>query len=148
MWDVFAINPKAPNVTDLIHHTIHTEGEQPVKGPRMGRVSPQIEDIITQQVEEMLKNGIIKPSSSPWASRVILITKRDGGIRYAVDYRALNSITRKDSYPMPIVRDMLDKLNGSQIFSSLDGAAGYILEHSTGGERHSKDSIHYSSEAI
>ena len=115
--DVFAINPKAPSVTDLIHHQLNTDGEQPVKA-RIGRVSPQMEKKIVQQVEEMLENKIIRPSSSPWASRVLLVTKRDGGIRFAVDYRALNSITRKDSYPLPIVRDLLDKLDGSRIFTS------------------------------
>ena len=73
----------------------------------------------------MLDNGIIQPSSSPWASRVILVQKRDGTTRFAIDYRALNDVTRKDSYPIPEMKDILDKLHGSEYFSTLDGASAY-----------------------
>ena len=62
----------------------------------------------------MLDNRIIRPSSSPWASRVILVQKKDGTNRFAIDYRALNDVTRKDSYPIPEMKDILDKLHGSE----------------------------------
>ena len=122
--DVFAKNPKAPNVTHLVNHKINTDRNQPVRS-RVGRVSPQAEGEIERQVQEMLKNNIIRPSCSPWGSRVILITKKDGGVRFAVDYRALNSITRKDSYPFPDINGLLDKLHGSGVFTTMDGAAAY-----------------------
>ena len=73
----------------------------------------------------MLSNGIIRPSASPWASRVILVKKKDQTLRFAVDYRSLNDITTKDSYPLPEVKDILDKLSGCEFFSTLDGASAY-----------------------
>ena len=73
----------------------------------------------------MLENVVIRQSSSPWASRVILVQKKDKSYRFAVDYRYLNDQTKKDAYPLPDVKDILDKLRGSTIFSSLDGASAY-----------------------
>ena len=66
----------------------------------------------------MLENIIIRPSNSPWASRVILVQKKDGSLRLAIDYRALNDVTKKDSYPIPDMKDILDKLHGSEYFST------------------------------
>ena len=73
----------------------------------------------------MLENGIVRPSCSPWEARVVLVEKKDKSLRFAVDYRGLNDITRKDAYPIPYVRDMLDKLHGSAFYSRLDGASAY-----------------------
>ena len=84
-----------------------------------------MEEEITRQVEEMLHNNICRPSNSPWASRVILVTKRDGTKRFCVDFRELNRMTRVDSYPMPNPRDILDRMHGDTHYSFLDGASAY-----------------------
>ena len=73
----------------------------------------------------MLENGIIRPSSSSWASRVILVKKKDGTHRFAVDYRDLNDVTKRDAYPMPDPRDVFDRMGGATVFSTLDGAFAY-----------------------
>ena len=73
----------------------------------------------------MLTNGVCRPSKSPWSSRVILVSKRDGTTRFVVDYRDLNSVTTKDAYPMPNPKDILDKMQGKQFFSFLDAASAY-----------------------
>lgn len=76
-------------------------------------------------VEDLLKQDIIEPSNSPYASRILLVTKKNGDSRMCVDYRHLNSITRKDRYPLPLIQDQIDKLNGQKYFTTLDMCAGY-----------------------
>ena len=122
--DVFAVNPKSPKITHMVEHIIETGRSRPVKA-KYNRVDPLTEQEIERQVDQMLANGIIRQSNSPWASRVILVEKKDGAKRFVVDFRALNDCTKKDSYPLPDIRDILDKLVGSQFYSALDGASAY-----------------------
>ena len=73
----------------------------------------------------MYENGQIEPSSSPWTSPVVLAKKKDGSLHFCIDYRRLNEITKKDSYPLPRIDDTLEALAGSKWFSSLDLRSGY-----------------------
>ena len=73
----------------------------------------------------MLANDIIEPSSSPWASNVVLVRKSDGNLRFCIDYRRLNSVTIKDSYPLPRIDSCFDALGGAKYFSTLDLRSGY-----------------------
>ena len=76
---------------------------------------------------KMLDRGVIEPSNSPWSSPVVLVTKKDGSIRFCVDYRVLNSLTVKDAYPIPRVDECLDALSGSKWYSSMDLNSGFWL---------------------
>ena len=76
-------------------------------------------------VNEMLEQGVVVPSSSPWASPIVLVAKRDGTTRFCVDYRKLNIITKLDVYPLPRIDDSLDLFADTTYFSSLDLASGY-----------------------
>ncbi|CAF5160243.1 unnamed protein product, partial [Rotaria sp. Silwood1] len=83
------------------------------------RVSHLNRQIINNEAKKMLDNGIIEPSNSSWASPVVIVKKSDGSPSFCIDYRRLNSITQKDVYPLPRIDDVIERLNGSQIFSKL-----------------------------
>ncbi|CAB3981552.1 Retrovirus-related Pol poly from transposon, partial [Paramuricea clavata] len=103
---------------------INTGDAQPIKqAPR--RLPMRKSDEAIQAVEEMEKQGIVEPSMSPWSSPIVLVRKKDGSTRFCVDYRRLNDITRKDSFPLPRVDITLDALNDAKWFTTLDLKSGY-----------------------
>ncbi|GBN25236.1 Retrovirus-related Pol polyprotein from transposon 297 [Araneus ventricosus] len=108
----------------MTQHRINTGNHPPIKQyPR--RLPLAKKEEAERLVKEMVDNGIIEESSGPWASLIVLVKKKDGSTHFCVDYRKLNEITIKDSYPLPRIDDTLDALNGSQWFSTLDLKSGY-----------------------
>jgi hypothetical protein len=109
----------------LQNHTIPLmEGKGPVK-VRPYRYPQSQKEQIEIMIQDMLAEGIIQPSTSPYSSPIVLVKKKDGTWRFCTDYRALNAITMKDSFPMPTVDELLDDLFGAQYFSKLDLRLGY-----------------------
>ena len=108
----------------LTEHDIDTGDAAPIKqqARRLGMFKQQIAD---KCIDEMLAQDVIGPSDSPWAFPVVLLTKKDGKPRFAVDYQKLNSVTKKDAYPLPRIDDTLESLKGASWFSSLDIKWGY-----------------------
>ena len=80
---------------------------------------------IEQLVQEMLEQRVIEPSESPWVNPIVPVQKRDGRVRFCVDYRKLNPVTKLDEFPLPRIDDTLDHLTGSRHFSTLHLASGY-----------------------
>ena len=108
-----------------IQHTIDTGTSRPVFA-RARQLPPHKYDIAKKEFEYMLAAGIIEPSNSEWASPLHMVPKTDGKtFRPCGDYRRLNSITKKDRYPLPHINSCMDKLHGKSIFSKLDIVKAY-----------------------
>ncbi|MCO5559703.1 hypothetical protein L7F22_013304 [Adiantum nelumboides] len=100
------------------------QGSSPPNKPPY-RVSQAQQEEIMRQVSELVEKGMVRPSSSPFCSPVLLVQKKDGTYRMCFDYRALNRITIKNRFPVPRVEDLFDKLQGSTYFSRIDLKSGY-----------------------
>ena len=121
--EVFSLNGQL-GFTDSIYMTIDTGDCLPIN-QRMYRLPLKKLDVVKTEIDKMLREGIIEPSSSPWASPITLVPKKDGSTRFCVDYRKLNAVTKKDAHPLPHIQDIFDTLTGSMVFSTLDLKSGY-----------------------
>jgi hypothetical protein len=122
--DLFRESNTNLSSTTEVRHKINTANHSPVHA-HPHRVSPAQRAQIKEQVEELSRQGVIEPSSSPWSSPVVIIKKKDGSPRFCVDYRMLNARTVKDVYPLPRIDDAVDRLAGARYFSTLDLISGY-----------------------
>ncbi|GFY05858.1 retrovirus-related Pol polyprotein from transposon 297 [Trichonephila clavipes] len=121
---LFTKTDKSTAAKTNVKHRIFTGDHAPIN-QRAYRVSPTERRIIHEEVQKMLDEGIVQPSESPWSSPIVLVKKKDGSWRFCVDYRKLNSVTKKDVYPLPRIDDTLDCLKGVMFFSSMDLRSGY-----------------------
>ena len=120
----FSTGPDDLGRTNVTQHHIDVQGAAPYK-QRPYRMTPEQRDRVDENVEKMLHEKIIRESNSPWSSPVVIVTKKDGTDRFCIDFRKLNSLSRRDSYPLPLIEDLLLSLKGAKVFSSLDAASGY-----------------------
>ena len=121
---VFSLSDGDLGTTHVVQHIRETGSVPPIRQqPR--RTSPWKHDEIERQPTDLLQEGKVKESSSPWSFPVVLLTKEDGSQRLCIDYRRLNAATVKDTFPIPRVDDSLAALSGSRWFSTLDLVSGY-----------------------
>jgi len=122
-----------PNRTTAAEHHVNTEGAVPVRSSPY-KVPQKLEDEVNKEIERMLDMGIVRQSSSPWASPIVVVPKPDGSIRFCADYRKLNKVTKMDAYPIPSMERMIEKVARAKYISTLDLTKGYWqipLEEST-----------------
>ena len=110
--------------THLVQHDIQTGEAAPIRQPPR-RVPEAQREVMDEEVAKMLRQGVIEPGQSPWASPVVLVKKKDGSTRFCVDYRRLNTLTQFDAYPLPRIDETIDSLAGSKFFTTLDLLSGY-----------------------
>ena len=122
--DVFSTGSTDLGRTDIIRHKIDTNDAKPVRLPPR-RIPIHLQAEVDAEINKMIESKVIRPSKSPWASCIVNVRKPDGSLRVCQDYRRLNALTVKDSYPLPRIDMSLDRLAGSRWFSTLDLASGF-----------------------
>ncbi len=119
--DVFSPRPGQNN---LIQHHIETEPGVVVRS-RPYHLPEHTKKVVQSELEAMLEMGVIEESHSDWASPIVLVPKTDGSVRFCVDYRKVNAVSKFDAYPMPRVDELLDRLGTARFYSTLDLTKGY-----------------------
>ena len=99
-------------------------GSKPVHQPPY-RAGPLQREMERKEIEDMLAKGAIEPATTDWASPIVFVPKPDGSLRFCVDYRRLNALTIRDSYPIPRMDECIDALGEAVVFSTLDCNSGY-----------------------
>ena len=122
--DVFSKNDLDLGKCNILKHNIKITDPQPFK-ERYRRIPPHLYKEVKAHLQEMVEVGAIRRSFSSWASAVVLVRKKDGGLRFCIDLRKLNNRTIKDGYSLPRTEDTLDCLHGPVWFSTLDLKSGY-----------------------
>jgi len=110
--------------TPYVEYCIDTGAHRPIR-QALRRHPFKYLDVIDEEVEQIKAHGIIEPAAILWASNVVLVRKKDNSLRFCIDYWQLNPVTIRDSYPLPLIDNCLNVLQGSSWFRTLDLRAGY-----------------------
>lgn len=121
---IFSSGPTDLGSTDLIEHDINLSDPTPFKDTYR-RIPPGMFEEVREHLRDMDSAGAIRESKSPFSSNVVLVRKKDGSLRFCIDYRKLNNRTIKDAYSLPRIDETIDSLVGSTLFSKLDLRSGY-----------------------
>jgi len=122
--DTFAKSKTDIGLCNVVQHDIDTGDTRPIKqSPR--RLPLNLGTAKDEIIDEMLKTGVIQPSDSAWVSLVCLVCKKDGSYCFCIDYQKLNSVSHKDAYPLPDIREAIDSLKGAKHYIVLDLLSGY-----------------------
>src|SRR5829696_7248203 len=124
--DVFPaeLPPGLPPSCD-IDHRIEVDPDSNPPWQPIYRMSPLELDAMRAELDQLIKAGSIEPSTSPYGAPAIFVKKKDGKLRMCIDYRALNKITKKNQFPIPLIDDLIDRLQGTSVFTKIDLRWGY-----------------------
>ena len=121
---VFSLEPNEIGCMDAMEHVIELMKDEPFK-ERFHRITPPLVDEMRQHIQEMLDGSAIRPSQSPWCNAMVLVRKKDGSLRFCIDFCRLNAQTKKDTYPLPHMQETMDSMVGAQHFSCMDLKSGF-----------------------
>ena len=121
---VFSLEPNEIGCTDTTKHVIDLMNDEPFK-ERFHRIAPPLVDEVCQHIQEMLDGGAIQPSQLPWCNAVVLVRKKDGSLRFCIDFCRLNARTKKDTYPLPHMQETMESMVGARHFSCMDLKSGF-----------------------
>ena len=113
-----------PGRTDLIQHDIKLSTSEPIRSKGYP-VPLKARDVMDSEIKEMLELGVIKKSVSPYSSPVVLVPKKDGSVRFCIDFRKLNKVTEFDAEPMPNMEEVINRMSGHKFFTRMDCSKGY-----------------------
>ena len=123
--EVFSLFDRDLGFCDVLKHSIPTTTDKPVYLPHR-QIPVRLQSEVRKCLNNWLKQGIIRPSKSPYASQVVIVRKKTGEIRLCVNFRKLNAISIHDSFPLPHVEEALQAVQATVWFSSFDLAQGYL----------------------
>ena len=121
---IFSLDKNAIGCTDTVEHIIKLMDDEPFK-ERFRRIAPPLLEEVWQNLQDMLDRGTIRPSKSPWCNTIVLVRKKDGTLRFCIDFRKLNARTKKDSFPLPRMQETIESMVGAPFFSSMDLKSGF-----------------------
>ena len=107
------------------HRIVLKDPDTPPFKERFHRIPPPQLDEVREHLKLMLDAGVIRPSNSPWCNAVVLVRKKDGSLHFCIDFRKLNSLTVKDSHPLPCICETLESLAGAAHYSTFDMNSGF-----------------------
>ena len=122
--DVFSLEPNEIGCTDATEHVIKLMKDKPFK-ERFQRIAPPLADEVCQHIQEMLDGGAIRPFQLPWCNAVVLVRKKDGSLRFCIDFCRLNTQTKKDAYPLLHMQETMESMVGARHFSCMDLKSGF-----------------------
>ena len=122
---MFSLCDEDLGLCDHLKHTIPTTTDRPIYLPH--RMIPvQLQAEVRKCLDTWLRQGIIRPLRSPYASQVVIVHKKTGEIRLCIDFRALNAVTIRNSFPLPRIEEALQAVKAAVWFTSFDLAQGYL----------------------
>ena len=110
--------------TNTVEHIIELMDDEPFK-ERFRRIAPTLLEEVWENLQDMLDRGAIRPSKSPWCNAIVLVRKKDGTLRFCIDFWKLNARTKKDSFPLPRMQETMESMVGARFFSSMDLKSGF-----------------------
>ena len=121
---IFSLDKNEIGCTDTAEHIIELMDDEPFK-EQFRQIAPPLLEEVRENLQDMLDGGAIRPSKSPWCNAIVLVRKKDGTLRFCIDFRRLNARTKKDSFPLPRMQETMESMVGARFFSSMDLKSGF-----------------------